>query len=70
MQRCQLEVGSRRGARFRIFETSVPRMDRIVYDNTTGALLFDSDGVGGAAAVQFAELSTGLALTNLDFLVV
>ena len=44
--------------------------DRIVYDDTTGALLFDSDGVGGAAAVQFAVVNTGLALTNLDFLVV
>ena len=30
--------------------------DRIVYDNNTGALSFDSDGAGGAAAVQFAEI--------------
>ena len=44
--------------------------DRIIYDSTTGALFYDSDGVGGNAAVQFAELTSGLALTNLDFLVV
>ena len=44
--------------------------DRIVYDNATGALFYDSDGDGAVAAVQFAELSAGLALTNLDFLVV
>jgi serralysin len=44
--------------------------DRIVYDDVTGALSFDIDGVGGNAAVRFATLSTGLALTNLDFLVV
>ena len=44
--------------------------DRIIYDDTTGALFFDQDGVGGVAAVQFATLSAGLALTNLDFLVV
>jgi Ca2+-binding RTX toxin-like protein len=43
--------------------------DRIIYNSGTGALFYDSDGVGGTAAVQFAELSTGLALTNLDFLV-
>jgi Ca2+-binding RTX toxin-like protein len=33
-------------------------------------LLFDVDGVGGAAAVQFATLSTGLALTAADFVVI
>jgi len=44
--------------------------DRIIYDSTSGALPYDSDGVGGTAAIQFAALGTGLALTNLDFLVV
>jgi Ca2+-binding RTX toxin-like protein len=41
--------------------------DRIIYDEDTGALFYDSDGLGGADAVQFAELSSGLALTHLDF---
>jgi Ca2+-binding RTX toxin-like protein len=44
--------------------------DRIVYDAATGNLLFDVDGTGATAAVQFAQLSAGLALTNLDFYVV
>jgi Ca2+-binding RTX toxin-like protein len=44
--------------------------DRIIYNSNTGALFYDSDGVGGTAQVQFAQLSQGLALTNLDFLVV
>jgi serralysin len=44
--------------------------DRIIYDSNTGALFYDDDGVGGNAQVQFATLSTGLALTYLDFLVV
>ena len=44
--------------------------DRIIYDSGSGALSYDSDGAGGTAQVQFATLSAGLALTNLDFFVV
>jgi Ca2+-binding RTX toxin-like protein len=44
--------------------------DRIIYDSATGALSYDSDGVGATAAIQFATLSTGLGLTYLDFVVV
>jgi Ca2+-binding RTX toxin-like protein len=44
--------------------------DRIIYDDETGALYYDSDGFGGADAVQFAELSSGLALTRFDFEIV
>jgi len=44
--------------------------DRIIYNSGTGALYYDSDGNGGIAQVQFATLSTGLALTYLDFYVV
>jgi serralysin len=40
---------------------------RIVYNSSTGALLYDVDGVGGAAAVQFASLTTRPALTASEF---
>src|SRR5262245_20159541 len=44
--------------------------DRIIYNDVTGALSYDADCAGGAAAVQFATLSPGLALTYVDFFVI
>ena len=41
--------------------------DRILYDSATGALYWDTDGAGGADAMQFAQLQAGLALTAADF---
>jgi Ca2+-binding RTX toxin-like protein len=43
---------------------------RIIYNSGTGALLFDIDGTGAAAATQFASVGAGLGLTNNDFQIV
>lgn len=43
---------------------------RLIYNATTGDLSFDADGSGAGAAVRFAVLGTGLALTHEDFLVI
>ncbi|HCZ14364.1 MAG TPA: RTX toxin, partial [Candidatus Accumulibacter sp.] len=43
--------------------------DYLIYDSESGALYYDADGNGAGAAVQFATLSSGLALSNADFLI-
>jgi Ca2+-binding RTX toxin-like protein len=44
--------------------------DRVIYDMAGGRLLFDRDGSGtDFAAVQFAGISTNLAITNADFMI-
>jgi len=55
------------GGAFRIGTAALDTDDRILYDAATGNLWYDRDGVGGAAAVQFAKVASGLALTGNDF---
>jgi Ca2+-binding RTX toxin-like protein len=50
---------------------------RIIYNNASGDVFYDSDGTGSTAAIRFARLSAGLAdptdldpLTNFDFFVI
>ncbi|HEU6442821.1 MAG TPA: calcium-binding protein [Microvirga sp.] len=56
-------------AAFRTGSAAADSSDRIIYNKSTGALLYDPDGIGGAAAVKFAQLKAGLAITKADFYV-
>ncbi|MDX2308713.1 MAG: hypothetical protein NW216_10780 [Hyphomicrobium sp.] len=44
--------------------------DRILYNTTTGALLYDADGNGRGSAVQFAILSNRAVISSADFVVI
>ena len=65
-----LAAGAVAGGAFAIGAAAGDADDRIIYDSATGALWFDADGNGAGAAVQFATLGTGLALTASDFLII
>jgi Ca2+-binding RTX toxin-like protein len=65
-----LGLGNIASSEFVIGAAALDANDRIIYNDVTGALYYDSDGNGGTAQVQFATLSAGLALTSTDFLVV
>jgi Ca2+-binding RTX toxin-like protein len=65
-----LAAGALAAPAFRIGAAAADATDRIIYDATNGRLYFDVDGLGGAAQIQFAKLSAGLALTAADFVVI
>ena len=44
--------------------------DFVTYDRTTGNLSYDADGSGSGAPIIFAQLSTGLDLSNGHFFIV
>lgn len=44
--------------------------DRIVYNNATGALFYDSNGIAAGGAVQLGTLTNKAALTAADFVVI
>ncbi|HEX8640025.1 MAG TPA: M10 family metallopeptidase [Allosphingosinicella sp.] len=44
--------------------------DRIIYDQSSGSIYYDPDGIGGAAQVLFATVAAGRYLTSADFVAV
>ncbi len=64
-----LPVGTLSASLFIVGAAAVDPSHRIIYDPIAGSLLYDRDGNGDAVAVQFATLSAGLSMTNLDFVV-
>jgi Ca2+-binding RTX toxin-like protein len=63
-------TGTLAADQFIIGAAAVDANDYVIYDSTTGALLYDADGSGATAAVQIAIVTTGLSMTNADIVVI
>ena len=57
-----------RAAIFKLSTQALDADDRILYNPATGALSFDRDGSGAAAAVQFATLAGAPELSDANFI--
>jgi Ca2+-binding RTX toxin-like protein len=65
-----LPLGALASAAFVQAAAALTTAQRIVYDATTGLVSYDRDGSGSTAAVAFAQLTPGQALSYKDFQVV
>ena len=67
-----LSLGTLASSKFAGNRTGVARDadDRIIYNSSSGAIFYDSDGSGNAKAVHFASVTKGLNLTSTDFFIV
>jgi len=66
-----LAAGTLAAGAFVIGAAAVDADDRVIYNDTSGALSFDADGNGAGVQVQFATLATSLTtLSSNDFVVV
>ncbi|WP_445635845.1 putative Ig domain-containing protein [Nostoc sp. DSM 114161] len=55
---------------FRLGTVATAAGDRFIYNQSTGNLFFDKDGLGGTAQVQIAQFSNQAMLTNANITVI
>ena len=66
----KLKYGNLSSSSFVTGEKALDSSDRVVYNDKTGALYYDADGTGSAAAVKFAMIENLAKLTAADFIVI
>ncbi len=64
-----LSLGQLPSDQFVVGNAALDANDHILYDQASGRLYYDADGVGGVAPVEVAKLPAGLAVTHEDFFV-
>lgn len=66
----KLSTGTLTAGNLRIGTKALDGDERIIYNGQTATLLYDANGSGSGAAVQFAKLASNLRITAADFLVI
>lgn len=57
-------------AQFRIGAKALDANDHVIYDNASGALIYDANGNGAGGETQIATIGSGLMLTHADIVVI
>ena len=66
----KLKKGRIKANQFTLGTNATQDSHRFIYNQSKGALFFDSDGIGGASQVQIARLTNRASLTRADIIVV
>ncbi|WP_198411735.1 calcium-binding protein [Microvirga flavescens] len=64
------KLGSLKASTFYVGAKAHDRDDRIIYNKNTGVISYDADGSGKGAAIAFAQVVKGTALSAKDFYVI
>ena len=62
-----VNAGTLSGSAFVAGTAAIDADDRIIYDSATGEIFYDADGNGSSAAILFAKVTAGTALTAKSF---
>lgn len=65
----QISAGTLAESAFHVGASATDADQRIIYDQASGHVMYDADGNGGGAAVQFAAVTAGTLLTHDDFFI-
>jgi Ca2+-binding RTX toxin-like protein len=65
-----LKLGKIKAHQFVLGSRATDASDRFLYDRSAGALWFDSDGAGGASAIQIAKLANRATLGRSDIAII
>ena len=66
----KLKHGRLSSSSFVVGDKALDPKDQIIYNNKTGALLYDADGSGEGTAIKFATVDDRLKMTAADFIVI